>query len=67
MKNYRIVLVEYDHPFLKAKKVTHALQKRIGIFFWYTVARCDSMSQCLTVYRNTKGKKERIVKTLQKM
>lgn len=64
MKSYRIAIVEYDHP-LAGKKKTYALQKRIGIFFWYTVTKCDSVQQCLTVYDNTKYNKERIIHVLR--
>lgn len=64
MKNYRLVILEYDH-FLGGKKKTYALQKRIGLLFWYTVVRCDSVDQCLTYYDNTKNKKETIINVLR--
>lgn len=66
MKNYRIVIVEYEHPLVGMKK-TFALQKRIGLFFWYTVAHCDSLSQCRTYYENTKNRRENLIKILVKL
>lgn len=64
MKNYRIAIVEYEHALVGMKK-TYALQKRIGLFFWYTVVHCDSVTQCLTYYDNTKNKKETIINVLR--
>lgn len=66
MKNYRIAIVEYDHP-LAGKKKSYALQKRIGFFFWYTHTKCDSVDQCLTVYDNVKDKKEKIINVLRRI
>lgn len=63
MKNYRIVVVEYDHFFVGRKK-TYALQKRIGLFFWYTVTHCDSVAQCKTYHKNTKDKEEKLINVL---
>lgn len=65
MKNFRISVVEYEHPFAGMKK-TFALQRRIGVFFWYTVTRCDRESECLVVYKNIiKKKEERLINVLR--
>lgn len=64
MKKYRVAIVEYDHFFV-GKKKTYALQKRIGFFFWYTVTYCDSVTQCLTYYDNTKNKEEKLINVLR--
>lgn len=64
MKNYRIVVLSYEHPLAGMKRI-YALQKRIGIFFWYTVAKCDSLEQCKTVHKNTKDKKERVINVIR--
>lgn len=65
-KKHRIALVEYDHSFL-GKKRAYALQRRVGIFFWHTVTYCDSVSQCLTYYKNTKDKKEKLINVLRSL
>ena len=59
LNRYRIVKIEYDHVFV-GRKVTWGLQKRIGLFFWYTVTMCDSLAQCRTYYENTKDKTEAV-------
>lgn len=64
MKNYRIALVEYDHKFVGQRK-TYALQRRVGLLFWYTVARASTVQQCLEIYDNVKGRKEKIINVLR--
>lgn len=64
MKNYRIVLVEYDFRF--GQRRTYALQKRVGLFFWITEARGNTVTQCLEIHRNIKGRKEKIINVLRK-
>lgn len=59
LNRYRIVKIEYDHVFV-GRKVTWGLQKRIGLFFWYTVTMCNSLAQCRTYYKNTKDKTEAV-------
>lgn len=63
MKNYRIALVEYDHKFGQRK--TYALQKRVGLVFWSTVARGNTVQQCLEIYDNVKNVKEKIINVLR--
>lgn len=65
MKNFRIAVVEYEHPTAGMKK-TFALQRRIGVFFWYTVARCNREAECFCVYKSIIGrKKERFINVLR--
>lgn len=64
MKKYRIAVVEYDN-FFCGKKKTYAYQRRIGLFFWYTVTKCDSIGQCLAYHKNTKGKEEKLIDVLR--
>lgn len=65
MKNYRLAIVEYDHP-LAGMKRTYAAQKRIGIFFWYTMAYCDSKSQAeYYINHQKKRKKEKLINVLR--
>lgn len=65
MKNYRIVIVEYEH-FFSGMKRTYAAQKRIGLFFWYTMTYCDSKYQAETYIKNVrKKKKEKIINVLR--
>lgn len=64
MKNTRIVVLEYENFFCGMKK-TYALQRRIGLFFWYTVTKCDSVAQCLAYHKNTKNKEEKLINVLR--
>lgn len=65
MKNYRIAIVEYEH-FLVGMKKTYAAQKRIGLFFWYTMTYCDSKQQAETYIKNVRGKKkEKLINVLR--
>lgn len=65
MKNYRISIVEYEHPLVGMKR-TYAAQRRIGLFFWYTMTYCDSKQQAETYIKNVRGKKkEKLVNVLR--
>lgn len=65
MKNYRIAIVEYEHFFVGMKR-TYAAQRRIGLFFWYTMTYCDSKQQAETYIKNVRGKKkEKLINVLR--
>ena len=65
MKNIRIAKVEWVTAFGVVRE-TYAVQRRIGFFFWYTVARCESISMCLTYIKNTINKpSDKVVKVLE--
>ncbi|WBF77705.1 hypothetical protein A73_249 [Escherichia phage A73] len=63
VNRYRIVLIEYNHTHA-GKKVTYALQKRIGFFFWYTMTKCDSKSQTEYYYSKVKDKSDKLIKII---
>lgn len=63
MNKWRVALVEYDHRFGERK--TYALQKRVGLIFWCTVARGNTVTQCLEIFDNIKNRKERIINVLR--
>lgn len=65
MKNYRLAVVEYDHALIGMKR-TYAAQKRIGLFFWYTMAYCDSKQQAeYYIKQKMKRKKEKLIDVLR--
>lgn len=65
MKKYRIAIVEYDHALIGMKR-TYAVQKRIGLFFWYTMVYCDLKSQAeYYITNNKKRKKEKLINVLR--
>lgn len=65
MKNYRVVEMQCTGG-PGGNRVTFALQKRIGLLFWYTVAKCNTVTQCLELYDNTKHRKEKVTYVVRK-
>lgn len=67
LKKYRIVKLIYENR-LVGMKETWALQKRVGMFFWVTVSKCDSKEQCKTFWKNTKDlQREKVVRVVEQL
>jgi dTDP-glucose pyrophosphorylase len=64
----RIAIASVLLPFSRERKNTYVVQKRIGFFWWQTIAYCDSLTQARCYVRHTleDRRQERIVKVKER-
>ena len=56
MSKHRVVTLEWFTVFGE-KRVTPAVQKRVALFWWVTLTRCESVKQAMTYIGNIEKRK----------